>query len=110
MDIKAPIAVVLGYSKSTAATNSMIPVPIRPQGSIPNSEKMYTDSSAAVNLKNRVLAQYNIFAGDPGFVDKDIKNILAVTAADVKRVYEKVLLFVELHQVSSAFCLQVRHV
>ncbi|PCI63726.1 MAG: peptidase M16 [Kordiimonadales bacterium] len=34
------------------------------------------------------LAQYDIFAGDPGFIDQDIKNIQAVTAADVKRVYE----------------------
>ena len=33
--------------------------------------------------------RYNIFAGDPGFIDKDIKNILSVTTADVKRVYEK---------------------
>ena len=34
------------------------------------------------------LAQYNIFAGDPGFVSKDIENILAVTTADIQRVYE----------------------
>jgi zinc protease len=27
--------------------------------------------------------------GDPGYVEKDIKNVLAVTTADVKRVYEK---------------------
>jgi zinc protease len=33
------------------------------------------------------LAQYNIFADDPGFVEKDIKNILAVTPEDVMRVY-----------------------
>ncbi|NAS29639.1 insulinase family protein [Flavobacteriaceae bacterium R38] len=35
------------------------------------------------------LAQYNIFANDPGFINQDIKNILAVTTDDVKRVYEK---------------------
>ncbi|WP_273446438.1 M16 family metallopeptidase [Neolewinella agarilytica] len=35
------------------------------------------------------LAQYNIFAGDPGFVEKDIENILAVTTADVRRVYDQ---------------------
>ncbi|RZK66557.1 MAG: insulinase family protein, partial [Pedobacter sp.] len=33
--------------------------------------------------------QYNIFAGDPGFIDKDINSTLAVTTADVKRVYDK---------------------
>lgn len=35
------------------------------------------------------LAQYNIFAGDPGFVEKDIEYILGVTTADVRRVYDK---------------------
>jgi zinc protease len=35
------------------------------------------------------LAQYNIFAGNPGFIEKDINNILAVTTADVLRVYNK---------------------
>jgi zinc protease len=39
--------------------------------------------------KGAVLAQYNIFAGDPGFVEKDIRNILAVTPSDVMRVYDK---------------------
>lgn len=34
------------------------------------------------------LAQYNIFAGDPGFVQQDIQNIMNVTADDVMRVYE----------------------
>lgn len=35
------------------------------------------------------LAQYEIFAGDPGYINQDIKNIRAVTAEDVMRVYEK---------------------
>ncbi|MGB3800717.1 MAG: pitrilysin family protein, partial [Lewinella sp.] len=35
------------------------------------------------------LAQYNIFAGDPGFVEDDIQNILDVSADDVRRVYEE---------------------
>ena len=39
--------------------------------------------------KGAILAQYNIFAGDPGYAEKDINNILAVTPADVMRVYEK---------------------
>ncbi len=33
------------------------------------------------------LAQYEIFAGDPSFINQDIKNILAVTPDDVMRVY-----------------------
>lgn len=35
------------------------------------------------------LAEYNIFAGDPGFINQDIQNTLAVTLDDVNRVYEK---------------------
>ncbi|MHA7842869.1 MAG: M16 family metallopeptidase [Winogradskyella sp.] len=35
------------------------------------------------------LAQYEIFAGDPGFINQDVKNILAVTAEDVMLVYNK---------------------
>ena len=35
------------------------------------------------------LAEYDIFAGDPGFYKKDMANMMAVTADDVKRVYEK---------------------
>ena len=34
-------------------------------------------------------AQYNIFAGDPGFITRDLENILAVTTDDVMRVYEQ---------------------
>jgi zinc protease len=35
------------------------------------------------------LAQYNIFAGDPSYINEDIKRTMAVTQSDVKRVYEK---------------------
>jgi zinc protease len=35
------------------------------------------------------LAQYNIFAGDPSYINEDIERIMAVTPSDVKRVYEK---------------------
>lgn len=52
-------------------------------------ERQFYNSLSSVLGKGAVLAQYNIFAGDPGFVDKDINNILAVTPADVMRVYEK---------------------
>jgi len=34
------------------------------------------------------LAQYEIFANDPGFINQDVKNILAVTPDDVMRVYK----------------------
>jgi len=37
------------------------------------------------------LAQYNIFAGDPGFVNEDIKNTLNVTLDDINRVYNTYL-------------------
>lgn len=33
------------------------------------------------------LAQYQIFAGDPEFINQDVKNILAVSKDDVMRVY-----------------------
>ena len=35
------------------------------------------------------LAQYNIFANDPGYVGEDLERLLAVTAEDVMRVYER---------------------
>jgi len=33
------------------------------------------------------LAQYNIFAGDPGYLEEDLRRALAVTEDDVMRVY-----------------------
>ena len=42
---------------------------------------------ASVNGKGFQLAQYEIFAGTPDYINQDIKNILAVTTADVMRVY-----------------------
>ena len=35
------------------------------------------------------MASYNTYTGDPGFVTEDIKRTLAVTTADVMRVYNK---------------------
>jgi zinc protease len=52
-------------------------------------ETQFYNSLSSVLGKGFQLAQYNIFTGDPGFVEKDIKNILAVTPADVMRVYQK---------------------
>ena len=37
------------------------------------------------------LAQYNIFAGDPGYLSEDLERLLSVTADDVLRVYETYL-------------------
>ncbi|HKO43726.1 MAG TPA: pitrilysin family protein [Pyrinomonadaceae bacterium] len=52
-------------------------------------ETRFYASLSSVLGKGFQLAQYNIFANDPGFVAKDIQNILAVTPADVTRVYNK---------------------
>ncbi|HUF05546.1 MAG TPA: pitrilysin family protein [Aridibacter sp.] len=52
-------------------------------------ETAFYNGLSSVLGKGFQLAQYNIFAGDPGFVEKDIKNILAVTTDDVMRVYRK---------------------
>jgi zinc protease len=52
-------------------------------------ERQFYNGTSSVLGKGAILAQYNIFAGDPGYAEKDIHNILAVTIADVMRVYEK---------------------
>ena len=52
-------------------------------------ETQFYNSLSSVLGKGVQLAQYNYLTGDPGFVEKDIKNILAVTPADVTRVYQK---------------------
>jgi len=46
----------------------------------------YNGISSALG-KSWQLAQYNVFAGDPGFITQDIENIKAVTKEDVIRVY-----------------------
>jgi len=35
------------------------------------------------------LGEYNVFTDDPGFISKDIENLLAVSTDDVMRVYKK---------------------
>lgn len=52
-------------------------------------ETQFYSSLSSVLGKGAQLAQCNIFAGDPGCIGKEIKNILAVTPADVMRVYQK---------------------
>lgn len=54
-------------------------------------ETTFYNGLSSVLGKGFQLAQYEIFAGDPGFLNQDIKNILAVTTADVKRVYNTYL-------------------
>ena len=48
----------------------------------------YNGISSNLN-KALQLGLYNEYAGDPGFIGQDIKNILSVTKEDVKRVYNK---------------------
>jgi zinc protease len=50
-------------------------------------ETNFYNSLSSVLGKGFQLAQYEIFAGDPGFINQDIKNILEVTTSDVMRVY-----------------------
>ena len=50
-------------------------------------ETNFYKSLSSVLGKGFQLAQYEIFAGDPGFINQDVKNILAVTSDDVMRVY-----------------------
>ena len=52
-------------------------------------ETAFYNSLSSVLGKGFQLAQYNIFANDPGYIQKDIAQIQAVTAEDVMRVYNK---------------------
>ena len=46
-------------------------------------------SIASVLGKALALAEYNIFAGSPGYLSEDIERVLSVTADDVVRVYDR---------------------
>jgi zinc protease len=52
-------------------------------------ETEFYNGISSVLGKSFQLAQYNVFAGDPGFIEKDIENIKKVTKEDVMRVYKK---------------------
>jgi zinc protease len=54
-----------------------------------SSEKGFYDGLSSVYNKSIQLAFYNTFLNDPGYIEKDIENIKAVTLNDVKMVYEK---------------------
>ena len=52
-------------------------------------EVAFYEGLGSVLGKGASLAQYGIFASDPGFVDEDLARLQAVTADDVMRVYKK---------------------
>lgn len=52
-------------------------------------ETNFYNRLSSVLGKGFQLAQYNIFADNPGFINQDIQNILDVTTEDVMRVYNK---------------------
>lgn len=51
-------------------------------------ETQFYNGLSSVLGKAFNLAQYNIFADDPGYINEDIKKTLAVTKNDIIRVYE----------------------
>jgi zinc protease len=54
-----------------------------------SSEKNFYSGIESVLGKSFQLAAYNTFLNDPGYVEKDIENIKAVTLNDVVMVYNK---------------------
>ena len=52
-------------------------------------ETSFYNMISSVQGKAFSLAEYDIFAGDPGFYKQDMANRTAVTVDDVKRVYEQ---------------------
>ncbi|WP_037320295.1 pitrilysin family protein [Salegentibacter sp. Hel_I_6] len=52
-------------------------------------ETNFYNSLSSVLGKGFQLAQYQIFANDPNYINKDVEKILAVTAEDVMRVYQE---------------------
>ncbi|WP_299670239.1 pitrilysin family protein [uncultured Polaribacter sp.] len=52
-------------------------------------ETQFYRSLSSVLGKGTGLASYNTYTGNPGYVKEDIKRTLAVTTADVMRVYNK---------------------
>ncbi|MGC1389630.1 MAG: pitrilysin family protein [Bacteroidales bacterium] len=54
-----------------------------------SSEKAFYEGITSVLGKSFQLAFYNTFLNDPGYIEKDIENIKAVSMNDVKMVYDK---------------------
>lgn len=56
-----------------------------------DQEVAFYEGLGSVLGKGASLAQYGIFANDPGFVDEDLARLQAVTGEDVMRVYKQYL-------------------
>lgn len=54
-----------------------------------SSEKSFYEGISSVFYKSIQLAFYNTYLNDPGYIEKDIENIKAVTLDDVKNAYNK---------------------
>jgi len=54
-----------------------------------SSEKSFYQGLNSVLNKSLQLAFYNTYLNNPGFIEKDIENIMAVTPEDIKRVYNQ---------------------
>lgn len=52
-------------------------------------ETDFYNGISSVLGKSFQLAQYNVFAGEPSFIEQDIENIKKVTEEDIMRVYNK---------------------
>ena len=52
-------------------------------------ETDFYNGLSSVLGKGFQLAEYNIFAGDPGYINEDIQRLLNVSLADVERVYKQ---------------------
>lgn len=53
------------------------------------SEKSFYEGISSVFYKSIQLAFYNTYLNDPGYIEKDIENIKAVTLNDVKMAFDK---------------------
>ncbi|MFC0133884.1 M16 family metallopeptidase [Massilia eurypsychrophila] len=51
-------------------------------------ETRFYSSVSSVLGKSALLAEYNYLTGNPGYVETSVKKTLAVTTADVRRVYD----------------------
>ena len=51
-------------------------------------ETRFYNSMSSVLGKSALLAEYNYLTGNPGYVEQGVKKVLAVTTADVRRVYD----------------------
>ena len=56
-----------------------------------NAEVAIYDNLESALGKAIQLSEYNVFTGDPGYLNKEIEALRAVTAEDVRRVYETYL-------------------